>query len=155
MATRPPSSGSTAATGCTTRWIAAPSLASTRLWLTSSWPTTLRCARCCTTTSLGRQRQLWPATTGPLTMFLTVSPFRAGHGTDSRSDRQMPVSVNVQTVHPCKLAAVRRGGPAGGGGRGVGTGPRQDLAFHSHPARPMDQRPQHFFLPPPGSAGRA
>src|SRR5215510_12941078 len=43
MATRPPSSGSTAATGCTTRWIAAPSLASTRLWLTSDWPTTLRC----------------------------------------------------------------------------------------------------------------
>src|SRR5215470_9044267 len=68
--------------------------------LTSDWPTTLRCDKYCTTTSLGRPRQPWPATTGPLTMCLTVSPFRAGRGTDSRSDRQMPVSVNVQTVQP-------------------------------------------------------
>src|SRR5262249_24614513 len=44
----------------------------------------------------------------PLTMCLTVSPFRAGHGMDSKSDQQMPVSVNVQTVHPRKLPAVRR-----------------------------------------------
>ena len=46
-------------------------------------------------------------------MCLTVSPFRAGPGTDSRSDRQTPVSVNVQTVHPRKLAAVRREVPPG------------------------------------------
>ena len=29
------------------------------------------------------------------------------------------------------------------------------LALHSQPAKPVDQRPQHFSLPPPGSAGRA
>src|SRR5215831_2162101 len=120
MATRPPSSGSTAVTGCTTRWIAAPSLASTWLWLTSDWPTTPPCGKCCTTTSLGRPRQPWPATTGPLTMCLTVSPFRAGHGADSRSDRQMPVFVNVETVHPRKLAAVRREVPAGAVGAAWG-----------------------------------
>src|SRR5579885_1406338 len=74
---------------------------------------TLSCDKCCTTTSLGRPRQPCTATTSPLTMCPTVSPFRVGHGPDSRSDRQMPVSVNVQTVHPRKLAAVRREVPPG------------------------------------------
>jgi len=35
----------------------------------------------------------------------------------------------------------------------MGAGPGQGLALHSQPARPMDQRPQHFSLPPPGSEG--
>jgi hypothetical protein len=35
----------------------------------------------------------------------------------------MPVFVNVETVHPRKLAAVRRAVPAGAVGGGVGTGP--------------------------------
>ena len=63
LATRPPLSGSTAATECMTRWIAAPSLASTKLWLTSDWPTILRYDKCCLTTSLGRSRQPWPGNT--------------------------------------------------------------------------------------------
>src|SRR5215469_3940771 len=86
----------------------------------SIWPATLRCIRCYTTTSLGRQRQPWPDISGPLTTCLAASPFRAGHGTDSRSNRQMPVSVNVQTVHPRKLAAVRREVPLGAVGAAWG-----------------------------------
>src|SRR5262249_21064479 len=135
MATRPPSSGSIAATGCTTRWIAAPSLASTMLWLTSDWPATLRCDKYYTTTSLGQPPQPWPATTGLLTMCLTVSLFRAGHGTDFRSDRQND-SLRQRTNGSC--SQVGRGaarGPAGRSGRGVGAGPGQGLALHPQPAR--------------------
>ena len=50
------------------------------------------------------------------------------------------------------LGAAR--GPAGRGKRGVGTRARQGLALHSQPARPVDQRPQHFCLPPSGRARR-
>jgi DNA gyrase inhibitor GyrI len=35
----------------------------------------------------------------------------------------------------------------------VGTGPGQGLARHSQPARPVDQRPQHFSLPHPAQPG--
>ena len=90
--------------------------ASTRLWLTSDWPMTRRCDKCCTTTSPGRPRQRWPATTGPLTMCLTASPFRAGHGTDSRCRtlrrETYRTSTSSQPVgalqHFARLAAVRR-----------------------------------------------
>jgi hypothetical protein len=66
----------------------------------------------------------------------------------------MPASVNVETVHPRKLAAVRREVPAGA------VGAAQDRPWvrfgpSSQPARPVDQRPPHFSLPPLGSAGRA
>jgi len=50
----------------------------------------------------------------------------------------MPVSVNVQTVHPRKLAAVRREGRPGRGWLGVGACPGQDLGFHSQSSGASD-----------------
>ena len=71
----------------------------------------------------------------------------------------MPVSVNVQTVHPRKLAAVRREVLPGAVGAAWGPALGKVLGkvwpfIRSHPG-PVDQWPQHFSLPPPGSAGRA
>ena len=58
----------------------------------------------------------------------------------------------------CSPPQVGRGaarGRAGGGWLAVGAGPWHGMAVHSQPAGAVDRRPQHFSLPPPGTAGRA
>ena len=53
-------------------------------------------------------------------------------------DRGMPVSVNLQTVHPRKLAAVRREVTLGAVGSAWGPAPGQGLGVHTQPARSVD-----------------
>src|SRR5215831_17580178 len=64
---------------------------------------TARCDKRCTTTSLGRPRQRWLATTVPPMMCLRVSASHAGLGMDSRGNtsRFELVGLSVVTLHLC------------------------------------------------------
>jgi hypothetical protein len=87
MVTNRRSSGCIAATASTKKWIAARSLASTKLSSMSDWPTTRCCDRCSTTTLLGRRRQRWPATINLLMTCPPASASHIGHGTDCNHHR--------------------------------------------------------------------
>jgi GyrI-like small molecule binding domain len=75
----------------------------------------------------------------------------------------MPVSINVQTVHPRKLAAVRREVPAGA--VGAAWGPALGKVWPFIRSQPglwtnghnifLYHHPAHLSLPRPGSAGGA
>src|SRR6266566_1708581 len=69
---------------------------------------TVRCDKCCTTTSLGRPRQRCPATTDPLMMCLTASASRTGHGTDSRFETPRLNFEPVRHFHICHCGGNTR-----------------------------------------------
>ena len=69
-------------------------------------------------------------------------------------DRGMPVSVNVETVHPRKLAVVRREVSPGAVGSAWGPAVGKVWDFiRSQPGLWTDGH-QHLPLPPPEAAGR-